>query len=149
MQIALQALGWKLWYWNPDTSSNELWDSVEKERSPTNSGHTWGSHAYNWKTVQTKGVYYKTRIDDAKSMVNFGTDVPAVLEKMPFVVGTAHMGYHVFAVIKGDVVEGHSTRRITDGQTLETSVFNPLADGGGPRGHYFSGVLAVPPGMAQ
>ena len=60
---------------------------------------------------------------------------------------SAHLGYHVFPGTYGQIIEGHSTRIVNDPETLQTSPFNPLVLGGGPRGGpYKSGIVAVPPG---
>ena len=147
LQDGLRHLGWKVLYWNPDISRNKIWDNGEKERDPTNAHHSWGYHEYRWHTVNspTHNYYFNT-VDDYHSLVNFGTRPPADFENVPFFVGTAHGGYHVFPGMFGQVIEGHSTREITDPQTVESSQFNPSKDGGGPRGNYHSGIIAVPPG---
>ena len=69
------------------------------------------------------------------------------VKNIPFFVGIAHLGYHVFPRSYGQIIEGHSTRQLNDPQALETSPFNPLVKGGGPRGGpYKSGLIAIPPG---
>lgn len=148
MQAALQKLGWKVYFWNPNVSRNAAWDAKEKADDPTNKQRFWGYHAYRWATIQSKGNYYQNKVDDARALVNFGEVLPRGFLEVPFYVGTAHTGYHVFPGSFGQVIEGHSTRSITDPQTLETSEFNPLKTGGGPRGMYRSGLIAVPPGYA-
>lgn len=147
MQLGLQKLGWKVLYWNPDLSQNKSWDEIEKRNDPTNKQRFWGYHEYRWVTVRNKGTYYFNPVDDFKSLVNFRANVPASFAKVPFFVGTAHTGYHVFPGAFGQVIEAHSTRAITDYYTLESAPFNPLANGGAPRGQYFSGLLAIPPGF--
>jgi hypothetical protein len=142
----LQALGWRLYYWNPDTSKNELWDQAEAKKNPTNSDRFWGYHGARWREAQ-RGRYFINKVDDASLLVNFGIRPPEELRRIPFFVGIAHTGYHVFPGSFGRIVEGHSTRLITDSQTIESSPFNPLADGGGPRGQYYSGLMAIPPGF--
>lgn len=147
LQNALQAIGWKILYWNPDTRQNENWDYAEQSRDPDNRLRFWGYHEYRWNGVQRNMMYYWNRVDDASTLVNFGTRVPSSFTRLPFFVGTAHTGYHVFPGHYGQVVEGHSTREITDSQTVQSAPFNPLMDGGAPRGQYFSGLMAVPPGL--
>ncbi|HVJ63756.1 MAG TPA: hypothetical protein VM901_00730 [Bdellovibrionota bacterium] len=147
MQAALQKLGWKIYYWNPDVSRNEVWDAKEKAADSANKLRFWGYHAYRWSTVKNKKTYYENRVDDAQALVNFGEATPRAFREIPFYVGTAHTGYHVFPGSFGQVIEGHSTRAITDPQTLESSEFNPLKNGGGPRGSYYSGLIAIPPGQ--
>ncbi len=145
LQDGLQKLGWTIAYWNPDTSRNAEWDAAERAKNPTNSDHFWGEHAYYWKTVNASRKYYLNKVDDISLLVNFGERAPERFRQIPFFVGTAHSGYHVFPGMYGRVVEGHSTRSITDPQTLESSEFSPIADGGGPRGLYRSGIMAIPP----
>jgi len=146
IQNALQKLGWRVIYWNPWTEFNAEWDAREKLKDPENKDRFWGYHEYRFTTVKTKKAYLYNSVDDSTSMVNFGRNVPAFFRRIPFFVGTAHTGYHVFPGMYGNVVEGHSTRKITDGATIESSLFNPMEEGGAPRGNYFSGLVAVPPG---
>lgn len=146
LQHGLQQLGWKVLYWNPDVSMNATWDARERQQYPNNPKHIWGNHAAHWAAVQRTGKYLYNRVDDRKALVNFGAEVPALMKQVPFFVGIAHAGYHVFPGHYGQVIEGHSTRQLTDSQTVESSPFSPLEDGGGPRGIYRSGLMAIPPG---
>jgi hypothetical protein len=146
LQTALRNLGWTVLYWNPNPSKNKAWDAAEKAKDPENKLYFWGYHESRYNSVMKKGTYYWNYVDDDSSLVNFGTNVPQGFKDIPFFVGTAHTGYHVFPGIYGQVIEGHSTRSITDPQTLESSPFNPIANGGGPRGEYKSGLIAIPPG---
>lgn len=140
LQFALRKLGWKVLYWNPDPSQNANWDA--SERGKASKGH----HSAFYSGVSGRGLYYGIPVDDAETLVGFGTNVPRKFQNVPFFVGTAHGGYHVFPGMGGTVIEGHSMRPITDPNTIESSDFNPLVDGGAPRGAYFSGLIAVPPG---
>ena len=149
LQEGLQQLGWKILYWNPDVSRNEAWDAQERELYPTNPRNIWGNHAAHWSAVNRARKYLYNKVDDISTLVNFGRQSPAALRPVPFFVGVAHVGYHVFPGSYGQIIEAHSTRLLTDSQTVETSPFNPLAEGGGPRGQYFSGVIAVPPGYVR
>lgn len=149
LQEGLQNLGWKLMYWNPDTSMNGVYDREDQRRNPENPDYIWGKHAYNWMMVKKQRKYLYNRVDDVSSLVNFGEQVPHAIRKVPFFVGVANMGYHVFPGSYGRIIEGHSTRRLSDRQTIESSPFNPLMEGGGPRGYYRSGLVAVPPGYAS
>lgn len=146
IQNALQQLGWRVLYWNPWTAYNSQWDEIERAKDPTNKNRFWGYHEYRWRTIQSRGKYLYNTVDDASTLVNFGRNVPASFRRVPFFVGTAHTGYHVFPGMYGNVIEGHSTRQITDGNTIESSAFNPLVSGGAPRGNYYTGLIAVPPG---
>lgn len=140
LQHALQQLGWKVLYWNPDPSANSSWDSAERGTKAR------GNHAYFYGQVVNRGSYYGVKVDDAETLVGFGTRQPRKFGNVPFFVGTAHAGYHVFPGINGVVIEGHSMKPITDPNTIESAEFNPIKSGGAPRGAYRSGIIAVPPG---
>lgn len=147
LQEALQQLGWKILYWNPDTAQDADWDYQEQSRNFTNSNRFWGAHAYHWTMVQREPHGYdNNRVDDWDLLVNFRLSPPLRFQQIPFFVGTAHGGYHVFSGLFGEVIEGHSMRSINDPNTIESGEFNPLAIGGSPKGPYFSGLAAVPPG---
>lgn len=154
LQQGLQQLGWKLAYWNPNLAKNQEWDEGEQSAFPDNPKNVWGRHSYNWSMVKNKRKYYFNKVDDISTFVNFGKQVPAAIKSVPFFVGQAHMGYHVFPGVSGQIIEGHSTRKLHDSKTIETSAFNPLSDNGGPRGggvggRYKSGLLAIPPGYGE
>ena len=144
-QHALQKLGWKIYYWNPDLRQNEEWDATEKANDPNNKLRFWGYHSYRFATVKKSSSYYFNKVDDATTLTNFGARSPQWLSQAPMFIGTAHTGYHVFPGFKGHVIEAHSTRDIDDPQTVEEAMFNPLDEGGSPRGEYRSGLIAVPP----
>jgi len=145
LQNALQMLGWKLYYWNPNTRMNEAWDESEKTDDPTNVKRFWGYHTYRYTTVTSANHrYLYNTVDDWETFVNTRR-APKVLRRADFFVGTAHGGYHVFPGSRGEVIEGHSTRDIRDPLTIENSPFAPTARGGGPNGPYRSGLLALPP----
>lgn len=147
LQNGLQGLGWKILYWNPITRVNELLDRREKEKDPDNHLHMWGYHAYRTYTVKNFGMYLYNKVDDGTTLVDFEDRVPTSFLRVPFYIGTAHGGYHVFPGHYGWVIEGHSMRSIDDPNTIEDSEFNPNKIGGGPHGQYFSGIIAVPPGQ--
>ncbi|MEP6821208.1 MAG: hypothetical protein ABI946_02545 [Chthoniobacterales bacterium] len=140
---ALQKLGWRVCYWNPMPSANERWDAEELN------WRSKGWHAYRYSTVMNRGNYYYNQVDDKSLLVGFGTQVPAEFRRAPFFIGVAHTGYHVFPGFEGTVIEAHSTRPLASINNLETSPFNPLASGGGPRWtpteKYRSGLIALPP----
>ncbi len=149
LQHALQALGWKMLYWNPNPSKNADWDRDDRAIAPGNPLNVWGYNEARYNTVIRSGTYLFNKVDDARSLVNFGTNPPRFLSSMPFGVGTANGGYHVFLVSYGNAIEAHSTRSLFSADNLEYSPFNPLANGGGPRWtrseKYRSGLLVVPP----
>lgn len=144
MQAGLQQLGWKILYWNPDTRRNDDWDYNEERKNYRNSDRFWGYHAYNWSLASRHGKYLYNKVDNARLLVNFGKQTPALLKNIPFWVGTAHGGYHVFPGMGGRVVEAHSTRPLTDIKTLESAPFNPLAGLAPTEGMYKSGLIVVP-----
>jgi hypothetical protein len=148
LQYGLQKLGWKTVYWNPDTSAAARWDAAEQAAYPGNPKGIWGKHVQTLASVMNEQMYGGLHVDDATSAVNFGRNgPPEISKKVPFFVGIAHQGYHVFPGMYGQIIEGHSTRSIDDANTLQTSPFNPLVQGGGPRGGpYKSGLIAIPPG---
>ncbi len=140
---ALQKLGWTVYFWNPAPANNAAWDAEERNWKSK------GWHAYRFNTVTNRGTYYFNRVDDKSLLVGFGTTVPATFRRAPFFIGVAHTGYHVFPGFEGTVIEAHSTRLLTSINNLETSPFNPLGSGGGPRWtpteKYRSGLIALPP----
>lgn len=153
LQKRLQELGWKVIYWNPNPASNAQWDAEDQKLNPLAPGKNWnpawGGHAYNYSTVVKKQIYYGVKVDDAQTLVSFKTTIPESFKQYDFFVGTAHAGYHVFPGTQGKIIEAHSMRNLNDITNLETSPFNPLATGGGPRWSpsvkYRSGIIAVPP----
>ena len=153
LQIILRELGWKTLYWNPDPASNAAWDQDDKNLSPLQPGRTWnpvwGGHAARYATVMRKGMYMNIPVDDAETLVGYKTNVPNAFKQMPFFIGTAHAGYHVFPGYNGRVIEAHSMRELNSFENLEVADFNPLGPGGGPRWtrteKYRSGIIVVPP----
>lgn len=152
LQMDLRSLGWKTYYWNPDPTSNKTWDQEDRQLNPLASGRkwmpVWGGHEERYLEVMNRGTYYQVPIDDAKKLVGFGTKPPAAFASVPFFIGTAHAGYHVFPGRAGDVIEAHSTREINSIDNIQFSPFNPLETNGGPRWtvheHYRSGIIVVP-----
>ena len=144
MQQGLRELGWKVLYWNPDVRMNREWDMAERRKDPTNKDRFWGYHENNWQGASKRGRYLYNDVDDARLLVSFGERVPELLKAIPFFVGTAHGGYHVFPGTFGRVIESHSTRLITDEKSLESDEFNPLAGRAPTGGMYKSGMIAIP-----
>ncbi|MCM3902384.1 MAG: hypothetical protein ND866_11810 [Pyrinomonadaceae bacterium] len=154
LQVMLRQLGWKIYYWNPNPDKNAEWDAEDRALNPLKPGKTWnavcGGHAAHYNTATNSRVYGygKIPVDNAQSLVGFGTTPPPEFRKVPFFIGTAHDGYHVFPGRRGDVIEAHSMRDLNAFDNLEISPFNPLKSGGGPRWagsqKYRSGLIAVP-----
>jgi hypothetical protein len=152
LQIMLQQLGWKIYYWNPDPTKNAEWDADDQATNPLKPGRkwmpVWGGHALRYASVKNKSIYYDATVDNSTTLVGFKKTQPASFKRVPFFVGIAHAGYHVFPGRKGDVIEAHSMRNIAARDNIEFAPFNPLATGGAPRWtrseKYRSGLIAVP-----
>lgn len=148
IQHALGQLGWRTYYWNPSPLETIERDTKTWDREETN-WQSKGGHFARYKSVRDKGTYWYNTVDDKSSLVGFGRGEPELLKRVPFWVGTANTGYHVFPGTFADVVEAHSTRPITAEDNLEFSRFAPFATGGGPRWtdveKYRSGLISVPP----
>lgn len=154
LQKNLIKLGWKSYYWNPNPAKNADWDKEDQKISPLKPGTkwnpVWGGHAYRYDQAVNKGFYYEKDliVHDATSLVGYGDVQPAFFKDIPFFIGIAHAGYHVFPGRNGEVIEAHSTRSLKSIDNLEFSEFNPLRNGGGPKWtpkeRYRSGVVVVP-----
>ena len=151
LQKMLGQLGWTGLYWNPDPLQNAQWDIEDRKLIPAANGKfspAWGDHVTLYREVVQKHKYAGIPVANSKALVGFRTHVPALLRAVPFYVGTAHSGYHVFPGFNGSVIEGHSTRPLNSIANLEVSEFNPMS-GGGPKWtenmRYRSGVVMVPP----
>jgi hypothetical protein len=144
MQAALQQLGWKILYWNPDVRLSDDWDRQERRRNSRNTDRFWGYHQYNWMLASRHNKYLYNKVDDVRLLVNFGRQVPPAIKAVPFWLGIAHGGYHVFPGMGGRIVEAHSMRLLNDVRTLEAEPFNPLAGKAPTQGTYKSGLIAVP-----
>jgi hypothetical protein len=152
LQIMLQQLGWKIHYWNPDPSKNAEWDADDKALNPLRPGRVWmpvwGGHVLRHASAVNRGIYHDSKVDNATKLVGFKKTQPPAFKNVPFFVGIAHAGYHVFPGRRGDVVEAHSMREMIARDNIEVAPFNPLAAGGAPRWtrseKYRSGLIAVP-----
>ena len=152
LQIMLQQLGWKIYYWNPDPSKNAEWDAEDKKLNPPNASGKWkpewGGHALRYASVTNKSTYYDSKVDNAIKLVGFKKSPAPSFKDVPIFVGIAHAGYHVFPGRGGDVIEAHSMRTMNSIENIEFSKFNPMASGGGPRWtaslKYRSGLICVP-----
>jgi hypothetical protein len=152
LQIMLQQLGWKIYYWNPDPSKNARWDAEDQKLNPLTPGRkwmpVWGGHALRYRSATERGVYLDSKVDNATALVGFGKTQPEALKPIRLFIGIAHAGYHVFPGRTGDVIEAHSMRSMIAEDNIEVAPFNPLATGGAPRWtrseKYRSGLIAVP-----
>lgn len=156
MQKSLVKIGWTSFYWNADTSKNGEADVEDVQLTPLEPTRrwmpVWGGHRLRCIDVNNRNSYFGIPIQNKHTLVNFGKTLPENFKRVPFFVGTAHSGYHVFPGKLGRVIEAHSKRKMADHDNLEFSDFNPLDQEhlGGPRWtnteHYRSGVIVVPPG---
>lgn len=144
LQDALQKLGWKVLFWLPDERRNEVRRIYEEREDRHNTYRFWGYHAERLAQVRNHKMYLDNHVDDGTTLVNFGPHTPAFLMGVPFFVGTAHGGYHVFQGAKGYVLEEHAMVEITDPKSVDKSLFNPMESGGPTEGMLFSGLIAVP-----
>ncbi|MCX7899623.1 MAG: hypothetical protein N2444_06005, partial [Methylocystis sp.] len=123
LQIMLQQLGWKLYYWNPDPSKNTEWDAEDQRLNPLKPGRkwmpVWGGHALRYASVKQNGTYYDAKVDNSTALVGFKKTQPPAFKKVPIFVGIAHAGYHVFPGRRGDVIEAHSMREMTAQDNIE------------------------------
>lgn len=192
LQTALQGLGWKLLYWNPNPLMNADFDSQEENFVPKYKFATaYGQHEDRWKHLKKTGEYYRSRIDDMTTLVgyahgaqpllgqtNIGTTfvrgfqfqacqsneprrsifaprpkpslancLPQSFRNVPFFLGTAHAGFHVFMGSYGKVSESHAAMEITNPRLVEQGEFFGGGAGMSPKYNYYSGVIAVPPGF--
>jgi hypothetical protein len=153
LQLTMQQLGWKLYYWNPDPAKNAQWDAEDKRINPLKPGKkwnpVWGGHALRHaEATGPRHRYYESTVDNWTKLVGFKDIQPNSFKTIPVFVGIAHAGYHVFPGRRGDVIEAHSMRQMIDPSNLERAAFNPLASGGAPRWtrseKYRSGLICVP-----
>jgi hypothetical protein len=188
LQNALRELGWQVLFWNADPSLNKKWDEYEfKGNTKADPEKEDGYHEYVWQRIQSEAknhlpVYYGiNRVDDWTTLVGFKTTPPESFTKIPFFVGSAHFGHHVFVGMSGQMIEAHNDFSVESALIslsepyfpFEEREFNPLKKGdyfaddfdigsperpqspentnepvqGGPRGEFFSGLIAVPPGF--
>ena len=167
LQLALQRLGWKVLYWNPSPEKVQEWDKDDLERDakirqgnePVDQFHFFGRHEERLAGVEKNKMYLFNPVDDAETLVGYGTKIPAKFTRIPFFVGTAHGGFHVFPGKFGKVIEAHNHTRITNKRTVEAGPFDPLGQlptqnhrpefhpDAGAYGIYRSGIIAVPPGF--
>lgn len=152
VQIMLQQLGWRIYYWNPDPSKNAESDAEDQQLNSLEPGRkwmpVWGGHALRYASVKEKGTYYDVKVDNSTALVGFKKSPPLAFRIVPVFIGTAHAGYHMFPGRRGEVIEAHSMREMIAEDNIEFSQFNPLARGGGPRWtraeKYRSGLIAAP-----
>ena len=123
----LIAKRWTGIYWNPDVT-----DTSDSE------------HSYSAHIARTKKTYYDLAVSDMivdyrRSPVNMtGIDR---LEKVPFWIGCARGGMHVFCGTGANVSEFHWDAPATDPNAMELVALKDYA--------WMSGIIAVPPTVWQ
>lgn len=115
--------GWTGLYWNPDTS-----DTSDPE------------HSYSYHVANTRKTYYKVKVSDyvidyRRTPVNMSGINK--LDKVPFWVGCARGGMHVFCGTGANVSEFHWDAPATNPKAMELVALKDYA--------WLSGIIAVPP----
>jgi len=145
----LEKIGWNISYWNADPSKNGKWD-FEENFGGIFAGRAYrGQHRAMYNSVMKRNIYYTNTVHDKTSLVGFKRKIPKKVTDAPFFVGMSHIGFHVFAGghvtyaggknARGILFEGHSSRKITDPDTIEMRKFDPI------KWKYKSGLMAFPP----
>lgn len=124
---ALIAKGWTGIYWNPDVT-----DKSDSE------------HSYSAHVARTKGTYYKLPVKDM--VVDYRRKPENLtglnkLDKVPFWVGCARGGMHVFCGTGANVSEFHWESPATDPKAMELVALKEY--------EWMSGIIAVPPTVWQ
>jgi len=147
--------GWKVAYWNPNPSEDSLkWMDTAPGDPP------FRNHKLRYEEVLSSNSYYKIPVDLLLvGEEEWGQDhrqVPKLLQSTPFgVFGTTDF-YHVGPFSKGQITEAHAgmmwfaqNSSATDYEkskrVIESNPFSPFATNGAPRGHYPTGIVAIPP----
>jgi len=115
-------LGWTGIYWNPDTT-----DTSDDE------------HSYSYHVAKTQKTYYKLKVSDyvidyrrtPKNMTGINK-----LDRVPFWVGCARGGTHVFCGTGANVSEFHWDYPATNPKAMELVALKDYA--------WMSGIIAVP-----
>ncbi len=147
--------GWKTIYWNPDKR-----DPTERVVKPSISND---HHIWTWAMLRDGHKYMQDVMSYGKVFPGIAVDFMALdfrptnpkktklnevafkkLQELPFFVGVANGGYHVYMGSHGMIIESHSTRNPTDATNIELRPFNQF--GMLKNEGYLSGVIAVPPG---
>ncbi|MGH1342755.1 MAG: hypothetical protein ACRBN8_14435 [Nannocystales bacterium] len=123
----LIAKGWTGIYWNPDVT-----DTSDSE------------HSYSAHIARTKKTYYKLAVSDM--VVDYRRKPPNMtgidkLDKVPFWVGCARGGRHVFCGTGANVSEFHWDYDATQPNAMELVALKEY--------EWMSGILAVPPTVWQ
>lgn len=147
--------GWKIIFWSPDAKNpTTRVASASKDAdhhqwayamARDNKGYMPGVLSYGkvFEGVPVDYLALNYRPTDPRITLR-NIKAEEILRKIPFFVGVANGGYHVFMGSDGMVIESHSTRNPSDQTNIE---IRPLNQFGLLRGEsYLSGIIAVPPG---
>ncbi len=141
--IELQKDGWHSIYWNPDV--NHVAESNERKKT---------LHERSWQEAQ-RGEYLNGKIKVDYKLVNYRPSPGSKtkksvsglknLKRVPFWVGMANYGKHMFAGYHGHVTEVYNMEMPTSPRLIMDSEFANWT------GHYkseklLSGIIMVPPG---
>lgn len=139
--VELQKDGWHSIYWNPDVA---LPDDDKKA----------SLHLRSWQEAQ-KGTYFNNTIKVDYLLTNYRPtkgsktkkDLSSLkkLKRVPFWVGLANYGRHIFVGYQDHLSEAHSAEMPTSNNLIMDSEFGKW------HGHYpseklLSGIIMVPPG---
>lgn len=157
LMMGLRQLGWKIGYWNPNTSSESLTWMDTAEGDPARSAR---HHAQRFSEVTKQGTYngipVDFRVTDTEAWGSDRRDTPAALKNSPFGIFESTDFYHVGPFSYGQITEAHAgmmwyAQNGSAGdyekskRVIESNPFSPFASGGAPRGHYPTGIVAIPP----
>lgn len=157
LMLGLRQLGWKIGYWNPNTSPESLTWMDTTEGEPARSAR---HHAARYAEVSRAGTYYGVPVDfrmtDTAAWGGDRRDTPSELKETPFGIFESTDFYHVGPFSYGQITEAHAGMMwfAQDGsagdyekskRVIESNPFSPFAVGGAPRGHYPTGIVAIPP----
>ena len=134
VQQLIQHAGWSGVYWNPDTAKPADGSS---------------EHPYSYKVAKSRKTYYNIRVIDyvidyhpspgSKTVKNL-TGLNK-LKKVPFWVGCARGGSHVFCGTREYVSEFHWSSPATDPKAMEKVALETYS--------WLSGIICIPTGVWQ
>lgn len=141
--MELQKDGWHSIYWNPDVNTPAETDQGKKSL-----------HERSWQEA-SRGEYMNGKIKVDYSLINYRPSHRSKtkktisslrkLKRVPFWIGMANYGKHVFAGYHGNLSEAYSMEMPTSPRLIMNSEFANWS------GHYkseklLSGIIMVPPG---
>jgi hypothetical protein len=141
--VELQKDGWHSIYWNPDVNAP---DEVNEGKKSL--------HERSWQEA-SRGEYMNGKIKVDYSLVNYrpskrsktkkNTSSLRKLKRVPFWIGMANYGKHVFVGYHGHVSEAYSMEMPTSPRLIMDSEFANWS-GSYKSEKLLSGIIMVPPG---